>query len=241
MRKLVTNIDSGGCSVVPPYFFFEGTCLVQGWLDGHVNGVSHVRSPSVQMFMNDKNVYLFEITEQFLSAESVHQGNESPPSYIEGDSGNALKRELLRQAGLVGAWLQAQGYRGTSSVDFLVLDRHGETETRVCEINARVTGATYPSVLAQHFYPGGGWVMHNIKLLHEISSDLLMALLNKHGHLYQRGMEQGVLPFNLYTCPESEHVEKGQLLCLGPDIKSCEALLRKAEKALPVDWEYGRD
>jgi hypothetical protein len=241
MQKESTFLAQFRAPWVPNYFFHEGPVLVQGWLDDSVDGVSNVRSPSIQIFINETEAHLFDITEQFLSAQSVHQGNESPPPYINETGYEAVKEELLRQAALTAEWLHTQGYRGTASVDFLVLDRGDATEVYVCEVNARVTGATYPSMLALHFLPQGAWVMQNVKFLQEISSEALLTLLDHSDHLYHPGKEIGVLPYNLYTCPQREHLEKAQLVCLGPNVRACEDWLRAAEHQLPVDWERGRD
>ena len=90
---------------------FEGPCLVQGWLEPGGGAVERVRSPSVQMFLDDKSVQMFDVTEQILSKASIHEGNVAPPP----DMGNALRNEMLRQAGEAGRWLQSLGYRGTGS------------------------------------------------------------------------------------------------------------------------------
>jgi len=110
-----THID------IPDYFFQEGDCLVQGWLDESVKGVQCTGSPSVQMFLDEDTVHLYDITEQILSSDSIHEGNTAPPSYMILRSD--IKDELLLQGAEAGRWLHHQGYRGTASVDFLVIDR----------------------------------------------------------------------------------------------------------------------
>ena len=135
--------------------------MVQGWLDETVANVRHMGSPSIQMFLNDSAVSLYDITEQILNADSVHEGNLSPPPYFSKE--DLLYEELFRQAAVAGTWLHEQGYRGTASVDFLVVEQDGSIEVRVCEINARITGATYPSVIARHFLPHDAWLMRNIR------------------------------------------------------------------------------
>ena len=146
LLKLPSEAEAAGR--VPGYFFHEGDCMVQGWLDGSCAGVSDPRSPSVQMFVQEDDIHLYDLTEQLLDADSLHQGNVAPPPWAERDEG-AIEA-MLEQAAQAAAWLHGVGYRGTASADFLVVDRDGRGETRMCEINARVTGATYPSLLARH-------------------------------------------------------------------------------------------
>ena len=227
-------------SSVPEFFFYEGPCLVQGWMRPGLHGVESVLSPSVQLFLNEDRVYLYDLTEQILSDDSVHQGNESPPPYLEQSPG--LLDELFRQAGMAGAWLHGQGYRGTASVDFLVtrLEARGSWQAYVCEINARVTGATYPSVLARHYLPRGAWLMRNLRLVHPIAGDTVLGLIRAHAELFQPNADTGVLPINFNTNADNL-VEKGQFLCLGESSDQCRDLLRRIETDLPIDWEYVRD
>jgi hypothetical protein len=223
---------------VPDYLFFEGPCMVQGWLDQETPGVDRIGSPSVQMFLNDAAVYLYDWTEQVLSDESIHEGNRSPPPYIPDHP--ELEEELFRQAGIVGEWLHAQGYRGTASADFLVIGREGKTKTIVCEINARITGATYPAVLARHFMPEGCWSMRNIQFRGSLDGSRLLSLMDRAAVLYRPGMEKGIVPFNFNTDTEGK-VNKGQFLCLGQNQEECAELLVQAWAELPVEWGYDRD
>jgi hypothetical protein len=223
---------------VPDYLFFEGPCMVQGWLDQETPGVERIGSPSVQMFLSDDTVYLYDWTEQVLSDESIHEGNRSPPPYIPEHP--ELEEELFRQAGIAGGWLHAQGYRGTASVDFLVIGREGKTKTIVCEINARITGATYPAVLARHFMPEGCWSMRNIQFRGALDGGRLLSLMDRAAVLYRPGMEKGILPFNFNTDAEGK-INKGQFLCLGQNQEECAELLVQAWAELPVDWSYDRD
>ncbi len=237
---LITMATQGGGEPVPDLFFHEGPCLVQGWVSEGLHGVTRIHSPSVQMFLDHDSVYLFDLTEQILSHESVHQGNESPPTYLAAFPG--LLEELFRQAGVAGLWLHEQGYRGTASVDFLVaaLDAPGVCRVYACEINARVTGATYPSVLARHYLPRGGWLMRNLKLVEPVSGSNILGVLEDHGHLFHPHRENGILPINFNLNPAGL-VEKGQFLCLGETSSECHDMLRRAEEDLPIDWEYVRD
>jgi hypothetical protein len=225
---------------VPAFFFFEGPCLVQGWMRPGVHGVESVRSPSVQLFLNEDTVYLYDLTEQILGNESVHHGNESPPPYTEAYPG--LLAELFRQAGAASTWLHDQGYRGTASVDFLVTVRAdpADWQVYVCEINARVTGATYPSVLARHYRPQGAWLMRNLQLATPLAGDTVLGLIRAHADLFQPTKARGVLPINFNTNADNL-VEKGQFLCLGDSSEECRDMLRRVEVDLPIDWEYVRD
>jgi hypothetical protein len=227
---------------IEAHLFFEGPAMVQGWLEPGVLGVRGILSPSVQMFLDDERVHLFDMTEQILSHESVHEGNESPPPYLRDEPG--LKEELLRQAGVAGGWLHEVGYRGTASVDFLVvISEEGQAspaEVYVCEINARVTGATYPSVLARHFHPEGAWLLRNIRVREPLAGGRLLELLDGPGHLYGPGDRTGVLPVN-FNFGNDDLVHKGQFLCLGENIEACHGVLQSAERDLPVNWDYVRD
>ncbi|HEX9443879.1 MAG TPA: hypothetical protein VGA73_07150 [Candidatus Binatia bacterium] len=223
---------------VPEYLFFEGPCMVQGWLDEQTPGVERIGSPSVQMFLNDGGVYLFDWTEQILSDESVHEGNMSPPPYSAAHP--ELEEEVFRQAASAGEWLHARGYRGTASADFLVVRKNGAMQTIICEINARVTGATYPAVLARHFMPGAYWNMRNIQFRKALDGAQLLSLMDRAGELYHPGREKGILPFNFNT-GEDGKVTKGQFLCLGKNHRVCDGLLTQAWTELPVEWGYDRD
>jgi len=225
-------------SNAPEYLFFEGPCMVQGWIDEDCRGIERIGSPSVQMFLNDESVYLFDWTEQILSQESIHEGNQSPPPYADEYPG--IKEELFRQAGIAGEWLHRQGYRGTASADFLVVRRDARVEAILCEINARVTGATYPSVLARHFLPGGCWYMRNIQFRKAFDGAQLLAVMDKARELYRPGDKKGIIPFNL-NVDEDGKVTKGQFLCLGKNHGECGGLLARAWSELPVEWGYDRD
>lgn len=248
---LKSQIGASGCGLVkhytacnppdnefPDYFFFEGPCLVQGWLDGKVKGVKHIGSPSVQMFLSDTELSLFDVTEQFLSDRHVHEGNISPPPYFK--EYPQIKEEMLSQAEVAGRWLYKQGYRGTGGVDFLTVKRNGKVEVIVNEINARVTGATYPSVLARHFLPNKAWIMRNLKFDNALQGYQLLSKLDRNDLLFKKGMERGVLPFN-FNLNESGNVNKGQFLFLAPDTNECKNLLEKIQNVFPSICKFDRD
>jgi hypothetical protein len=224
--------------IVPEHLFFVGPAMVQGWLDDTVDDVRVIGSPSVQVFVSEETVHLYDLTEQILSSLSIHEGNMAPPPYIS-DAGST-RVALFAQAGEAATWLHAQGYRGTASVDFLVVSRAGTEEVRVCEINARVTGATYPAILARRYSPGGAWLMRNIRVGGPIKPDALLDALRRHGKLYEPAMPSGVLPINLNLEGRSR-VAKGQFLGLGNTIRECEDALAGLGAALPVPVEYDRD
>ena len=223
---------------VPEYLFFEGACMVQGWIDDEAGKVKKIGSPSVQMFLNEDTLYLFDLTEQILSQESIHEGNVSPPPYLREHPG--LEDELLRQARMAGEWLYRQRYRGTASTDFLVIQRGESVETILCEINARITGATYPATLARHFKPRGAWYMRNIRFRKGLDGGNLIALMDYTGVLYRPGQVKGMIPFNFNTDEEGK-VIKGQFVCIGDDREDCTNLLLQAWSQLPVEWGYDRD
>lgn len=238
MIKIDDTGSAAGLPAIPDHLFFEGPCMVQGWLAPGTHGVTRMRSPSVQMFLDDETVYLYDVTEQLLSESSVHEGNISPPPYLGEHEG--LLEEMLRQAGVAGKWLHEQGYRGTASTDLLLVDYEGrdEPEVYICEVNARVTGATYPSVLARHFTPGNAWLMRNIRLSKPCTGRELLAHMRELGHLFEAGDEAGILPIN-FNFGADGLVHKGQFLCLAPTPEGCYELLTAAEE--DVVWEYERD
>ncbi len=222
---------------IPDYIFFEGPCLVQGWMDDRVNDLRKIGSPSVQMFLSDDSVYIYDLTEQILSDDSVHEGNMAIPSYIEKDPD--LKDEILELGSRTGQWLHDQGYRGTASADFLVIEQHGNIQVITCEINARITGATYPSILARHTRPEGAWLMRNMKLKKPMQSQDLIDRMDRAGFLYH-GNKAGILPIN-FNSNESGEVIKGQFLCLADKTDECIQLLTDMEHILPETWMYDRD
>ncbi len=228
---------------IPQLLFFEGPCMVQGWLEPGQGGISAIQSPSIQLYLDESDgVFLYDITEQILGHDSVHEGNVSPPPYLR-EQAKDTERELYRQSGIAASWLYRQGYRGTASVDFLLATSPDAKTPRayVCEINARVTGATYPSILARHFMPEGAWLMRNLKFGRPLLAQEVLDLLAQGGHLYQPDSGRGgVLPINFNTT-EDGRVAKGQFLCLAATIDACQRLLLLGERELPVDWNYVRD
>jgi hypothetical protein len=232
------STTSGNVKSIPEHFFFEGPCMVQGWLDETVTNVRHLGSPSIQMFLDDNTVSLYDITEQILNADSVHEGNLSPPPYFCKE--DMVYEELFRQAAAAGSWLHKQGYRGTSSVDFLVVERRGTVEVRACEINARITGATYPSVIARHFLPLDAWLMRNVRFARPLKDTSLLKMLDQAGYLYRPDMQEGVLPVN-FNLDKYGSVQKGQFLFLGKNLDDCLIMLKQIESILPSSWHYDRD
>jgi hypothetical protein len=152
-----------------------------------------------------------------------------------------LRRELIDQAAIAGCWLHNQGYRGTASVDFLVVHHeHDMPRVYICEINARVTGATYPAVLARHFLPAGSWIMRNLQPDEPLPGPALLDKLSRGDHLFRPGRPRGILPINFNT-DDAGRVHKGQFLCLAETVAECHELLRSAEQKLEVPWRYVRD
>ncbi|MCP4252653.1 MAG: hypothetical protein GY775_04445, partial [Candidatus Scalindua sp.] len=223
---------------IPDHFFFEGQCMVQGWLDDTVKNINQMGSPSIQMFLDDNTLSLYDITEQILNMDCVHEGNFSPPSYFS--KKDWVHEELFRQATTAGSWLHEQGYRGTASVDFLVVERSGNIEVRVCEINARITGATYPSVIARHFLPHDAWLMRNVRFARPLKDTSLLKMLDQANYLFRPGMQVGVLPIN-FNLNKDGSVEKGQFLFLAKNIEGCLLMLEQIKSMLPLSWHYDRD
>ena len=229
---------SGSPVSIPEHFFFEGPCMVQGWLDETVKNVRHMGSPSIQMFLDERTLSLYDITEQILNKDCVHEGNLSPPLYFS--KNDWVFKELFRQATASGSWLHEQGYRGTASVDFLVVEHCGNIEVRVCEINARITGATYPSIIARHFLPHDAWLMRNIRFAKPLKDRSLLKILDQAGYLFRPGMQEGVLPINLNLNDDS-NVQKGQFLFLAKNVDDCILILEQMESILPFSWHYDSD
>ena len=223
---------------IPDYIFFEGPALVQGWLNETVAGVNYVCSPSVQVFLKHDSVYLYDVTEQILSEESVHQGNMAPAQFPEEEE--AIYEELLSQAETASLWLHEQGYRGTGSIDFHVCKRHGKIEVRICEINARVTGATYPAILARHFYPFGSWLMRNIVFHKPVHGRDILEELDKKKLLYRPGDEEGILPFN-FNAKDGGVIRKGQFLFLGAKQSDTLKQLEKMCQIESIRGDFDRD
>ncbi len=234
MRKLDVSAPSG----IPDYLFFEGPCLVEGWLDDSLEGIEVLGSPSVQMFVHDNRLHLYDITAQFLNAESVHEGNQAPPPFLQGAP--QVTRELLQQAEVGGRWLHGIGYRGTASADFHMVRRDGKIEIRLCEINARVTGATYPAILARRFVPRGAWIMRNVMFTTPRKSDAILNELESLGILYRPGNESGVLPVN-FNANDEGVVAKAQLLALGRNRDDVESAFHLIRRHPAMTWNYDRD
>lgn len=235
---MMLDAERPAIETVPEHLFFEGPCLVQGWLDEHVAGVRRLGSPSMQLFLDETTVNLYDVTEQILSAESVHQGNIAPPPYWQ--TMRDIEPPMRQQSEAVGQWLHDNGYRGTASADFLIVQRDGRLEVRLCEVNARVTGATYPSVLARRLSPGGVWLMRNLSFNPPIASGDLLDVLRRAGHLFAAGESRGVLPIN-FNADRSGRIRKGQFLCLGAEENECFEDLMQSADILPVQWTYDRD
>lgn len=240
MFRLPTN--EAGCDEtrsVPEYLFYEGPCLVQGWFDETVEGVEVVGSPSVQWFVDDDRISLYDVTEQVLSRERIHEGNVAPPPYLR--DAPRLQEKLLDAAGDVARFLHARGYRGTGSVDFLVVRRDGKAVPYVCEANARVTGATYPSLLGRRFAPGRTWLMRNVRFPKPLAGADLLARLEDARILFDpRASRDGVLPFNFNTRDDGR-VEKGQFVAFGEDAEDCANRLASAAEACEAGWGFDRD
>lgn len=233
-----------GLDEIPPassirdHFFHEGSCLVQGWIEPGQRGIREVRSPSVQIFLDDSTVHLFDLTDQILSSQSIHEGNLSPPPFLNAP----IRGELMRQAGLAGQWLHRQGYRGTASVDFIVAWQSPEVLpiVYVCEINARVTGATYPSTLARHFLPEGAWLMRNVRLDTALPGEEVMERLRKSDLLYQRNSDRGLLPIN-FNLDSEGRISKSQMLFLAPSVDECLAIMKELNRKQGLPFQLERD
>ena len=234
----IYSTDQDDPNSIPEFLFFEGPVLVQGWLDDSQPGIEVLCSPSVQMFVAEDRAALFDITEQILSEASVHEGNISPPPFFENHP--EFKDEMLHQAGIAAQYLHSLGYRGTASSDFVVYLENGESKAVLCEINARVTGATYPSLLGKHFNPDGAWLLRNLKLNPALPPHVLFQVLESEKLLFKPERKKGILPFN-FSYTEDGDVRKGQFVCLGKTAEECFEILKSADESLPVKTEAAED
>jgi len=230
--------DDRDIAKLPEFLFEHGPCMVQGWMEKGSNGIEEIFSPSIQVFTDHDGVYLYDITEQILSDQSVHQGNQAPPPYQK-QSAEAIEK-LLSQAGRVGEWLHRQNYRGTASIDFLLLRKNRDWEAVVCEVNARVTGATYPAVLARRFLPGGSWVMRNLLFENTMSGADILSAMRKENCLYEPGRKSGIIPIN-FNLNSQREIDKGQFLCVAEDPDGCWEQMKEIDDALPIKWSIDRD
>lgn len=231
------RLDFEKPEAVPEYLFHEGACLVQGWLE-EADGIQFLGSPSVQIFIGDDHVSLFDLTDQILSRYSIHEGNMAPPAYLEENPG--LKEELLRQGEIAALWLYRQSYRGTASVDLHVIRRADVCEVRICEINARITGATYPSLLARSFRPRGAWLMRNARFTEPYPGRRLLDALDAACLLVHPGADSGIVPIN-FNLTRDGYVTKGQFLAIGADVAEVGELFRSVRNLESILWEYDRD
>lgn len=223
--------------------FMSGTepVLAQGWLEEGKLGVQGLISPSVQFFCrDDSSVKIFDVTEQLLSRSSVHEGNISPSPAFTMVEGNEIYDELIRQSVPVAKWVSSTGYRGTGSIDFLVYRLAGALQVRVSEVNARVTGATYPSLLARHFLPGKAWLMRNFGFGSCLSVRELITVMDDRGLLFQSGSPSGVLPINFIAGADGRAM-KAQLLFLAHEPAHCLEMIEEFVDVMPPGCVYDRD
>ncbi len=226
----------------PAYFeeLFPGEkVLVQGWLEEGNMGIDRIFSPSVQFFCDGKGIAtLYDITDQLLSKNSIHQGNLSPPESFAADS--PTHKEILRQAQITTSWIGSLGYSGTGSIDFLVSTAGEKITVYICEVNARVTGATYPSLLARNFNPKGAWLMRNISFGPCMTAQEFFDLLAQRDILYVPGSKKGILPLNVIIS-ENRQITKCQLLVLSPMMQQCVEIIEAFPDLLPSSCTFDRD
>lgn len=234
----VIKCDTRAPETIPHLIFHDGPCLVQGWIEPGIKAVRHIHSPSVQIFVGDDDVTFYDITDQILDHQSVHEGNLAPP-HAPGTL-TEEHRELLRQSKLIAPWLHATAYRGPASIDFHVARRGETTDVRACEINARVTGATYPSLLARHFQKQGAWLMRNLALPEPLAGGKILDILESSSSLFTPGDTRGCLPINLNT-DQSGNITKGQFLFLAPEIDDVADQLSELVSHPEVTLHYDRD
>ena len=234
----VIKVDTRNPEPIPDLIFHEGSCLVQGWVEPGIKAVRHIHSPSVQIMVGEDEILLYDTTDQILDHQSVHEGNLAPPHRPEERSEE--QSQLLNQARALVPWLHHSGYRGPASIDFHVAQRGEHTDIRACEINARVTGATYPSLLARHFQQNGAWLMRNLALPAPLPASSILDILEREDMLFQPGAARGCLPINFNTNRSGE-ITKGQFLFLAPDVDEVAGLLSELVSHPEIDLHYDRD
>jgi hypothetical protein len=237
----VATVDLGDTDPedsLPEFLSREERVLVQGWIEPGVRGVTRVTSPSVQFFGTGAGTALFDLTGQLLRDASIHEGNVAPPLDLPGDAG--VEAEIVAQSREVVQWVARTGYRGTGSIDFLVFERDGRAEVIVCEVNARVTGATYPSLIARHFLPGRAWLMRNFAFAPRLTCAEVLAALEREGVLFAPGRDEGLLPIN-FIRDDGGRVVKAQLLFLAGRPERCMAIIERCLNVLPAQGSYERD
>lgn len=234
----VQKIDTRNPDPIPGLIFHDGACLVQGWIEPGIKAVKHIHSPSVQVLVGEKEITLFDTTDQILDHQSVHEGNLAPPQHPEALTEE--QNELLAQSKAIVPWLHRTGYRGPASIDFHVA-RHGEvSDVRACEINARVTGATYPSLLARKFQKNGAWLLRNLALPEPLPALSILSILDDQNALYRPGQENGCLPIN-FNMTKNGEISKGQFLFLGPDVYHASEQLAELVSLPEINLHYDRD
>lgn len=222
-----------------PSLAAEQRHLVQGWIEEGRQGCNQLASPSVQFFCGEGgDVALYDFTDQLLSNNSIHEGNLSPPMSLAAEK--ETKEEILRQAAEVAGWIAELGYRGPASVDFLVWRQEGKLRVHVCEVNARVTGATYPSLLALHCNPGGAWLMRNMVFGPCMEVGGFLTFLKSERLLFLPGAGRGIIPLNT-ICAADGRIVKCQLLFLASRPEGCLAMLEDFPRLLPATCRFERD
>jgi len=217
----------------------EDRLLVQGWVEEGRLGCSGVASPSVQFFCGqDNRVALYDFTDQLLSNDSIHEGNLSPPISIAGEE--PLKSMILGQAMEVAAWVAGLGYLGPGSVDFLIWRKQGSPQVLVCEVNARVTGATYPSLLALYCNPGGAWLMRNMVFGPCMTVREFLHFLEGKKLLFSLQRRRGIIPVNVISAANGQ-IFKCQLLFLASSSPECLAMMEEFPGLLPSYCRFERD
>lgn len=235
----IADLDHIDDTSFPVHLFSEGKVLVQGWLEEGRAGASNIFSPSVQFFCGENgDVTTFDITDQLLSKKSIHEGNISPPVSFPRDG--AIHAEILCQVIEVTTWVASTGCRGTGSVDFLVCLRDGQPSVYACEVNARVTGATYPSLLALHFRLGGSWLMRNFVFDPCMDVSKFLDLLDREGFLFAPESAEGIMPLNIIPA-EYGQIAKCQLLFLADGPGRCIEMLQAFPALLPSRFVFDRD
>lgn len=237
----VATVDLEGAGAgadLPAFLSGEERVLVQGWVEPGVRGVTWLTSPSVQFFCGDRDVALFDLTGQLLRDASIHEGNVAPPPDLAADRG--LRARILDQSRAVVRWVAGTGYRGTGSIDFLVFEREGRAEVVTCEVNARVTGATYPSLLARHFLPHRAWLMRNFAFAPRLTCAGALEALRDADLLFAPGADEGVLPIN-FIRDDAGRVVKAQLLFLAGRPERCPDIIGRCLDVLPAEGSYERD
>jgi hypothetical protein len=191
-------------------------------VDAYEPGVS----TSVQMEVCEDGPRVVAVTLNRVQNRTKHCGNVVASSQLPGVPDFAYA-QMVFQSEILGWALWRKGYRGHTSVDFVVTDR-----VLCLEINARATGGMYPTSVGMQLQANGytdwavSWNVMKTPHAHDFAS--LSGLLRAHGLLCNG--HTGILPAVIIPLSEEEGGGAKVMVC---------SIAEKPDDALAgVDWLY---